>query len=73
MTDYKTMRVPREAWEDAKAAKGDEETWGEYLRRCGDNPPEVRQYVEATDEQRPVTLDATEYGKIADELEDRLR
>jgi hypothetical protein len=36
MTDYKTMRVPEDAWQDAKGAKGENETWGEYLRRCAD-------------------------------------
>ena len=36
MTEYKTMRVPVGAWEQAQAARGDGETWGEYLRRCAD-------------------------------------
>ncbi|AFH22490.1 hypothetical protein OSG_eHP27_00190 [environmental Halophage eHP-27] len=36
MTDYKTMRVPEDAWQDAKDAKRDGETWGEYLQRCAD-------------------------------------
>jgi hypothetical protein len=38
MTDWKTMRVPKDAWEVANEAKGDNETWGEYLRRCADEP-----------------------------------
>jgi len=36
MTEWKTMRVPEEAWEQAQQARGDGETWGEYLRRCAD-------------------------------------
>lgn len=38
MTEWKTMRVPEDAWEAAQAARGDDETWGEYLRRCADAP-----------------------------------
>jgi len=38
MTEWKTMRVPEAAWESAQAARGDGETWGEYLRRCADAP-----------------------------------
>jgi hypothetical protein len=34
MTDYKTMRVPVADWQAAKAAKRENETWGDYLRRC---------------------------------------
>lgn len=51
MTEYKTMRVPAEAWETAQKARGDGETWGEYLRRCADEPrvelseDEVRELV----------------------------
>jgi hypothetical protein len=33
-TKYTTMRVPKSSWELAAAAKGDNETWGEYLERC---------------------------------------
>ena len=35
---YTTMRVPTPAWEAAREAKGENETWGEYLRRCADEP-----------------------------------
>lgn len=57
MTDYKTMRVPAEAWEQAREDKHDEETWGEFLQRCSNNPPEVRKFVPA---------DAVESGKGVD-------
>lgn len=75
MTEYKTLRVPEDAYELAKDAKQDDknETWGEYLRRCSENPPLVKEFVEADDEHRPVTLEATEYRKIAEQVEDRLR
>jgi len=53
MTEWKTMRVPEAAWESAQAARGDGETWGEYLRRCADAPR-----VEMTeDEVRSVVRD----------------
>jgi hypothetical protein len=39
MTEYKTMRVPVDAWEDAKEAKEEKETWGEYLQRCSNSEP----------------------------------
>jgi hypothetical protein len=38
MPEWKTMRVPEDDWEAAQAARGDDETWGEYLRRCADAP-----------------------------------
>lgn len=46
MSGYKTMRVPEDAWEDAKDALKDDETWGEYLRRCAENPPETVEVVD---------------------------
>ncbi len=44
--EYKTMRVPKEAWEVANETKRDGETWGEFLQRCSNNPPEIREFVE---------------------------
>jgi len=55
MTDYKTMRVPEDAYEQAKADKRDEETWGDFLQRCSNNPPEIREFVET--ENAGVTYD----------------
>lgn len=54
--DYTAIRFPEEAVEAAKDAKRDGETWGDYLQRCTDNPPEVQELVpadevEATAEQ----------------------
>ena len=69
--DYKTMRVPREAWEQANDAKQDKETWGEYLQRCTDNPPEITEFVEK-ESTRTVQLEATEYSKIAEEVTHKL-
>jgi len=47
MTDYKTLRVPEDAYDIAKESKREKETWGEFLQRCSDNPPEIREFVEA--------------------------
>ena len=70
MVDYKTLRVPAEDYEQARESKDDSETWGEFLRRCSENPPETKEYVDAT---RGVQLEATEYEKIAREVADQLR
>lgn len=45
MTEYKTLRVPEDAYDVAKASKEETETWGEFLRRCSENPPETVEYV----------------------------
>jgi len=45
MVEYKTLRVPEDAYEVAKASKQETETWGEFLRRCSENPPETVEYV----------------------------
>ena len=74
MTEYTSIRVTQEAKDAAEASKRDGETWNEYLQRCTDNPPEVREYVDtdaiATGD---VTLDATERQRIAQEVADALR
>ena len=49
MTDYKTLRVPEDAYDIAKESKRESETWGEFLQRCSNNPPEIREFVEADD------------------------
>ena len=51
MTEYTSIRVTVDAKEDAEESKRDGETWNEYLQRCTDNPPEVREYVELGDLQ----------------------
>jgi hypothetical protein len=43
--DYKTLRVPADAKAAADDSKRDTETWGEFLRRLSDNPPEQREHV----------------------------
>jgi hypothetical protein len=45
VTEYKTLRVPADAYEVAKDSKQETETWGEFLRRCSENPPETVEYV----------------------------
>jgi hypothetical protein len=46
MVDYKTIRIPAEDYEQAKQSKRDSETWGEFVQRCTDEPPEVRELVD---------------------------
>jgi len=70
MVEYKTLRVPEPDYEEARESKDDEETWGEFLQRCSENPPETKEYVDAT---RGVQLEATEYEKIAREVAEQLR
>jgi len=69
-TEYKTLRVPAEDYKQARESKNDSETWGEFLQRCSENPPETKEYVDAT---RGVQLEATEYEKIAREVTEQLR
>ena len=73
MTDYKTLRVPEDAYDTAKESKREKETWGEFLQRCSDNPPEIREFVEAGDSSNTVKLEATEVENIAREVADKLR
>ena len=47
MTEYTSIRVTKAAKQAAQESKADSETWNEYLQRCTDNPPEVREYVSA--------------------------
>jgi len=49
MTEYKTLRVPEPDYEQAKTSKKDSETWGEFLQRCSNNPPEIKEFVEASE------------------------
>lgn len=48
MTEYKTLRVPEDAYEQAQQARQETgDTWAEYLRRCSNNPPEEINVVDA--------------------------
>ena len=47
MTEYTSIRVTQEAKEAAQESKADSETWNEYLQRCTDNPPELKEFVDA--------------------------
>jgi len=68
--EYKTLRVPEADYEQAKASKKSKETWGEFLQRCSNNPPEIREFVERSNQT--VELEATTVNDIADEVERRL-
>ena len=75
MTEYTSIRVTKAAKEAAQESKADSETWNEYLQRCTDNPPEVREYVDAdaVGSSGSVTLDATERQRIAQEVAEVLQ
>ena len=74
MTEYTSIRVTVDAKENAEASKREGETWNEYLQRCTDNPPEVREYVDADAiSTGDVTLDATERQRIAQEVVEALQ
>jgi len=74
MTEYTSIRVTQTAKEDAEASKRDGETWNEYLQRCTDNPPEVREYVDADAvDTGDVTLEASERRAIAQEVAEELQ
>lgn len=65
MAEYKTLRVPESAYEEAKEAKEERGlTWGEWLTQPCSNDVEDTPVVQ---------LEATERKRIADEVEDRLR
>ena len=73
-TEYKTLRVPAPAYKKAKENKRDGETWGEYLQRCTDNPPEIREFVEADKiDTGTAELEATTINQIAEEVARRLK
>jgi len=44
--EYTSIRVSESAKKWAADAKGENETWDEYIRRCSEHPPEVREFVE---------------------------
>jgi len=72
MTEYKTLRVPADAYTEAQKARQEhDDTWGEYLRRCAENPPEERTVVDAEHVTAAMLRELPE--KVADELRERQR
>lgn len=71
MTDYTTIRVTEDAKTEAEQSKRDSETWNEFLRRCTENPPERREFVDA--DTVTAELDASERRKIAEEVAEALQ
>ena len=49
MTEYTSIRVTQEAKDAAESSKRESETWNEFLQRCTDNPPEIREFVNAAE------------------------
>jgi len=72
MTDYTTIRVSQDAKAEAQQAKRGNETWNDYIQRCTDEPPEVREFVDASNSD-VVQLEATEYKQIAEAVAEHLR
>jgi len=56
-TEYKSIRVSEDVKAKAADAKRDGETWDEYVLRCSENPPEVREFVERESVDIEQTLD----------------
>jgi len=75
MTEYTSIRVTQSAKDAAAESKRDGETWNDYLQRCTDNPPEVREFVDAERVDAPdtVALEASERRAIAEEVVGMLR
>ena len=74
MTEYTSIRVTQEAKDAAQESKADSETWNEYLQRCTDNPPEIREFVEADKiDTGTAELEATTINQIAEEVARQLK
>ena len=71
--EWTTIRVPQGAADEARDAKRNSETWGDYLRRCADSDPEVREFVDVQDvlEDRPNQSVADVLNRL-DDLETHL-
>jgi len=71
MTEYKTLRVPEDAYVEARASKKNSETWGDFLQRCSENPPEMREFVEVDDALSKIDDLETEIKTIREVIEQR--
>ena len=71
--EWTTIRVPQGAADEARDAKHHKETWGDYLRRCAESDPEVREFVDVQDvlEDRPNQSAADVLNRL-DDLETHL-
>jgi len=71
--EWTTIRVPQGAADEARDAKRNSETWGDYLRRCAESDPEVREFVDVQDvlEDRPNQSAADVLNRL-DDLETHL-
>jgi hypothetical protein len=74
--DYTTIRVTQAAKDRAEQSKHDDETWSDYIERCTDNPPEIKQFVEAatTNDANNTTTDNTlDYDDIVQAVRKGIR
>jgi len=71
--EWTTIRVPQGAADEARDAKRNSETWGDYLRRCAESDPEVREFVDVEEvlEDRPNRSAADVLNRL-DDLETHL-
>jgi len=70
---WSTIRVPEKAVNEAREAKLSSETWADYVRRCADTEPEIREFVDVEDvlEDRP-NRSAVDVLNRLDDLETHL-
>ena len=72
--DYSTLRIPTPDYENAKESKRENETWGEFIQRCTDNPPEIKEFVETDKiDTGAAELEATTITQIAEEVARQLK
>jgi hypothetical protein len=66
--EYTGLRVSKAAKQDAEQAKKENETWDDYIRRCAENPPEVKEFVELKDELSMAAEPTVDEGEIIDRV-----
>lgn len=71
--EYKTIRIPAEDYEQAKQSKRDSETWGEFVQRCTAEPPEVREFVEASEVAEQSDFESSGQSIDYAEIESRVK
>jgi hypothetical protein len=70
--NWKTLRVPAEAYEKAKTQKTQHNrTWGEQL--VTEDPEVVEVVPVSEDKSKPVELDASQISRIAEEVAEELQ
>lgn len=77
MPEYKTMRVPEDAWEAAKAYKEEHDlTWDQYLRlpvEDSSTDTDLGEVLERVDRNYEAVKEATQAAQNAERATDELR